>query len=212
MKVLPMGWSYSVWLVQRQVVAEVTRVCCILTTLLNVSFSVNPVPAVPVRPGHVVILVYVDDMMVLASSHQLASLIMRILIDVFNSAGYVVKLSKCTETPSELLGIRTEDGRLFVDPVKICRLLTDIASLIVSPQQTAMADQVRSLNGRLTWLSLLNRSSLSLLSQTYRFENARDNKLSGIMELGCQRTIGQPTWSSLSANVSYHTFRHASSV
>ncbi|CAH2108842.1 unnamed protein product [Euphydryas editha] len=71
--------------------------------------------------GHTFVVVYVDDLLILASDVEQGISRLRLVLDVLTKAGFSLNLSKCAflKRRVEYLGFVIEDGRVMPNPKKI---------------------------------------------------------------------------------------------
>ena len=163
---LPMGWSHSVLLAQTA-----------HQYLVYSSGLLNPMDAV-IRGNDVQLdrlrhLIYVDDLILIGTDQaQIAQLQQRYL-DFMRSRGLPPKMSKVmlpTADGLDVLGLEF-NGRNFIYGARASKLLRLVHSTQAMLRKGfATGLELASLVGKWTWVALVRRPVLAVLSAVYRFE------------------------------------------
>jgi hypothetical protein len=162
---MPMGWSHAVYVAQA-VHLHILYKDRALEYSDNILFSSRLVLD---RPVH---FVYIDDLTIMAPSLIQAQTVFGLVLQKYEEAGFVVKMSKVVEPTTEsveVLGVEISGAThtLSVSSTKMKKLQR--ATSFLMQLGSCTGHTLSQIIGSWIWPCLIRRPSLSIFKQSYRF-------------------------------------------
>ena len=169
---LPMGWSHSVLLAQRAHEYSIYS-----AGLLKEADAV--LRGHDVRLDRLRHLIYVDDLILIGTDRDEIAQLQQRYIEFMRSRGLPAKMSKVvlpTADGLDVLGLEF-NGRNFIYGARASKLLRLVHSTHAMLRNGfATGIEMASLVGKWTWVALVRRPVLAVLSAVYRFQRVADKR------------------------------------